>query len=732
MKDFYFLFAFLFLSGIHCLNAQVNKNKDSIPVAILDSVVVNAYISSAQKSYLPEVQGTYLYSGKKTETIGLTHMNADMANKISRQIFAKVPGVFVYDMDGAGNQVNIAVRGLDPHRGWEFNIRKDGIITNSDMYGYPASHYNMPFESIENIELVRGTGSLQYGAQFGGMLNYISKQGDSTRPFSFESMHTIGSYNLLSNYFAIGGKTGKFRYYAYIHKKTRDGYRKNEHTDAEASAVMFTYSPTDKLSIRLEWARSSYVYRVPGPLTDQQFYNNPTQATRSRNYFNPDIHVPSITIDWQLASQTKFRVTASAVLGKRSSVLFDKPTNIADTINAVTRQYNNRQVDIDQFNSYTSEARILQQYQIGRQVSVFTAGIQYMNNDLHRTQLGVGTTGSDFDLNLVTPGWGRDLHFKTKNIALFAENKWQVSKQLAFTFGARMESGQTDLSGSIQYYPDNNIPVSIKHHFPLYAAGFTYKTSENFQIYGGWSQAYRPMIFKDLIPASLYEKVDPNIRDASGYNAEIGIRGNWHFLKWDITGFILKDNNRFGTLAQTDNTGTLYLYRTNIGNSLARGAEIFIQANWLLGSKTNITVFTSTSLLHARYTEASVKSGNANVSISGNKVESAPDVTTRNGFTIQLHKLSVTGLFSYTGATYADALNTEIPPQATGATGIVPSYGIADLTIGFRFSRTIDIKTTINNLTNKQYFTKRPMFYPGPGVWPSDGRNISTTVSIRI
>ncbi|MEI9944007.1 MAG: TonB-dependent receptor plug domain-containing protein [Chitinophagaceae bacterium] len=98
----------------------------------------------------------------------------------------KYPGVFIYDMDGSGNQINIAARGLDPHRGWEFNNRKDGIITNSDMYGYPASHYSMPLESIARIELVRGTGSLQYGAQFGGMLNYVTKQGDTTRPFSFE------------------------------------------------------------------------------------------------------------------------------------------------------------------------------------------------------------------------------------------------------------------------------------------------------------------------------------------------------------------------------------------------------------------------------------------------------------------------------------------------------------------------------------------------------------------
>ena len=69
-------------------------------------------------------------------------------------------------------------------------------------------------------------------------------------------------------------------------------------------------------------------------------------------------------------------------------------------------------------------------------------------------------------------------------------------------------------------------------------------------MYAGWSQAYHPMLFKDLIPASLFEKVDPNIKDAKGYNAELGFRGNWKFLRWDINGFLLKYNNRFGTLGR--------------------------------------------------------------------------------------------------------------------------------------------------------------------------------------
>ena len=726
----------VFLQLMFCATvvlAQQDMRKDTlIKMKSLDSLIFYSYLYQNILKQLPAEQGTYIFSGKKTEVISLANTAADITNKTGRQVFAKIPGVFVYDMDGSGNQINIAARGLDPHRGWEFNIRKDGVLTNSDMYGYPASHYSMPLESIDRIELVRGTGSLQYGAQFGGMLNYVSKQGDTSRPIGFESISTVGSFNLLSTYNAIGGKLGKFRYYAYVQKKSRDGYRKSEHTESEAESVMLSYEPDKRFSIRLEWSRSKYVYQVPGPLTDSMFYADPRQATRSRNYFSPDINVPSVILNWQLAAKTKLQVTTSAVLGKRNSVLIDKTANIADTIVAATLQYNNRQVDIDRFNSYTTELRLLQLYRTGKQTSSFAAGVQYMNNDLHRTQLGKGTTGSDYDLTLVDPVWGRDMHFKTKNIALFAENKFQLLNNLSVNFGARVEMGKTDMSGKIVYYPDNQVPVSIEHHFPLLGVNISYKPGKYAELYGGWSQSYRPMLFKDLIPASVYEKIDPAIKDSKGYNAEFGIRGSRKFLRWDINGFLLQYDNRFGTLAQTDNAGNFYTYRTNIGNSFTKGAEIFIQGDWMPGKKINLSIFTSTAFVHARYTKAIVKSGNANINIQGNKVESAPDLITRNGVTLRVHKISFSALYSYTAETFADALNTMQPPKATGAVGLVPSYGLLDMNVAFRFSKNLELKMTINNCTNKQYFTKRPLFYPGPGVWSSDGRNVSITLAVRL
>ena len=204
-------------------------------------------------------------------------------------MFAKVPGVFVYDMDGTGNQINIATRGLDPHRGWEFNIRRNDALTNSDMYGYPASHFSMPMEAVARIQLVRGTGSLQYGAQFGGMLNYITKSADTTRKIGFESINSAGSFGLLNTYNAVGGRIGKVDYYAYVSKRVSSGYRDNSRSDADAQAVIITYRPSENVSIRAEFSHSRYLYQLPGAVNDSMFNADPRQSTRSRNYYSPDI-----------------------------------------------------------------------------------------------------------------------------------------------------------------------------------------------------------------------------------------------------------------------------------------------------------------------------------------------------------------------------------------------------------------------------------------------------------
>lgn len=707
-----------------------SQEKDSLVARQLNEVTVRAK-SIPDLDRLSDLSGTNIYTAKKNEVINVQSLNANIAEKTGRQIFAKVPGVFVYDMDGSGNQMNISTRGLDPHRGWEFNIRRNGAITNSDMYGYPASHYSIPMEAIERIELVRGTGSLQYGAQFGGMLNYVTKMPDSAQIVSVENITSIGSYGLLSTYLSVGGSSGKLQYQAYYSKRVSSGYRENGQSNYDAQSLLLIYSPTENIKITAELSRSNYLYHMPGQLTDQMFQSDPRQSTRSRNYFNPEIYVPSVNLDWKLSKRTELVWLTSGVLGNRNSVMFDKPANIKDEIDPITLQYAPRQVDIDNFNSYTSELRLVHRYSILGKRSIAVAGAQYINNDLHRRQLGVGTTGTDFDLTTVDGSFKRDIHYKTQNIALFFENKIQLTNALSFTAGFRSEAGNSVMSGVINYYAQEELPNRITHKFPLFGIGGEYKIGQTGSIYAGWSQAYRPVILKDIIPASTYEQVDKNLKDAQGYNLEMGYRGSIQSFRWDIGMFQLNYNNRLGMQAAYDNANNFYIYRTNIGNSATRGAEIFAEYRYKPSRNSSLSFFTSTALFDAKYTQAAIRVGATNSDISGNKVEGVPDLITRNGMTLQMPRASFTFLYSYVSDSFADPMNTK-EPSATGAVGMVPAYGLLDFNSTLLVLKNITLRVNLNNITNKQYFTKRPSFYPGPGIWSSDGRSLVLSIGFKV
>lgn len=693
----------------------------------LGQVMIMGWLERDDIERLPAIQGTEIFSGKKNEVINVTNLDANLAEKNPRQIFAKVPGVFVYDMDGTGNQVNIATRGLDPHRGWEFNIRKNGFITNSDMYGYPASHFSIPMEAIERMELVRGTGSLQYGAQFGGMLNYVTKRAKAEHGLSIESINSAGSHGLLSTYNALSGRYGATDFYADYSKRVSDGYREHSESDAQYYSLTIHQALTDTLKLEVEYARSKYLYQLPGPLMDAMFAANPRQATRHRNYYSPDIEVPAFGVEWTPSVQTTVTWKTSAIFGDRSSVLFDRTADVVDAVNPATGQYANRQVDIDNFHSRTSALKMLHRYTWAGREQALAIGVEAMRNDTHRRQQGVGTTASNYDLSLMQIGWGRDLHLKSHNLALFAENRFALTDRWSVNPGLRFESGASDMTGVIVGYVPEELPNKIKHRFTLLGVSTEYILTAASNLYAGYSQSYRPVIFKDIIPGSVLERVDKNLKDARGYTLEAGYRGDTENLRWDLSVFKLLYNNRMGTAAQFDGT-SFYNLRTNVGDSRTYGVELFLQHGLNIG-RTRWSLFTSTAWMDAEYQQAIVRIGQTNVSVSGNAVQSVPNLISRNGISMHAGPANVTLLYSYTAESYADALNTR-NPSANGAVGLVPSYGLLDIAGSYRINAHLTLRANVNNFTDKNYFTKRPEFYPGPGVWPSDGRTASVSLGL--
>src|SRR5262245_61242590 len=210
------------------LHAQhQTKSKDSVRTKTLDSIIITSYQKSARVKYLPDISGVNIFSGKKTNALKLDEATANLSQNSARTAFAKVPGLTMWEMDGAGTQLNIGSRSTDSHRSIEMNTRQNGYNTNSDVFGYPEDHYTPPMQGIQEIQLVRGSAALQFGSQFGGMMNFIMKAPDSTRPFSLESEQTAGSNGFFNSFNAVGGTKGRFSYYAYFDARHGKGWRAN-------------------------------------------------------------------------------------------------------------------------------------------------------------------------------------------------------------------------------------------------------------------------------------------------------------------------------------------------------------------------------------------------------------------------------------------------------------------------------------------------------------------------
>lgn len=697
----------------------------------LEEVLASASRLPGAAHTAPDILGTMILAGTKTTIVELADLPANLAEKTGRQIFSRVPGAFVYDMDGSGNQINVSTRGLDAHRSWELNVRQDGVLLNSDMYGYPASHYSPPMEAIESIELVRGTAALQYGSQFGGLVNYVTKGPEPGEELGFESISTLGSFGLRSTYNAVRGETGPVSFYGYMNERVSDGYRTNSRSEYSAQYVAGTVALSPALRLRAQVGHSTYVHRLPGPLTDAMFRSDPRQATRTRNYYNPDITVPALSLDWEGRGGTEITARVSAVLGPRRSVQF---VGLADRLDAVapeSGEHSSRQVDIDRYQSYTAEFRLVRPWRAGSVDQILAVGVSASDNDMHRRQQGVGTSGVDYDLTVRGGEFGRDVHYETTSGALYVEDLIRVTPTWSVVPGARLEVGRTRLLGRLAYYDPEETPRQIDHRYPLLGIRTSYRPSIWTEIYGGWSEAYRPQVMKDVLPANELEQTDPDLDDSRGWTLEAGVRGSVGArIIYDVNVFELRVNDRFGTVLRTAPDGDPLLFRTNVGASRTRGVEASVEALLYQGGGAFIRLHTATSYFDGRYVSGTVPSGEGNVEIAGNRIESVPRWINRSGLALDGERLSANLLLSYVSDSFADPRNTRTP-SPNGAVGLVPAYTVVDLNAAIRATDWLRIRAGVNNLLDRQYFTKRPEFYPGPGVWPSDGRGGQLSLEVE-
>lgn len=713
-------------------NSAFNIQKDTVTAGKnLPDVTVVGRGSKSDYQQMPEIVGTNIYAGKKNALIVLENVQGNVVMNNMRQVLAKVPGIHIWESDPSGIQIGIAARGLSPNRSLEFNVRQNGYDIAADPFGYPEAYYNPQLQAVQRIEVVRGQGSLQYGPQFGGLINYILRNGsDITKPIEFETQQTIGSNNLFNSYNAIGGKKGKINYYSFFDHRGGEGWRQNSRYYTNAGFGTVTYDFTPKFSVTAELMRSNIRSQQPGGLTDSMVYTDAQKNFRSRNWFDITWTNPAIIANYQINENTRWNTKLFATIGDRNSVGFLQPITTNDSINAATRQYNNRVVNLDKYRNYGLESRIITDYNLGGIKHTISGGVRLYTGTTHRQADGKGTTGTNYDVSVVG-NYPRDVEFASKNAAGFVENIFRITDKFLIIPGVRYEWLEGAASGR-NGYTANGEEVLLQNitrsrSFWRIGIGAEYHITKETEFYSSFAQAYRPIQFANLQAPPSTDVVDPALKDAKGYNIDLGYRGKVKsYLQFDVSGFYLQYNNRVGAITPT---GATYRLVTNVGASTSKGFEGYTEFNPLRaftsGKNSDLIIFGSYGYLDAKYS-----GDHKDANTKGKRVENAPAHIFRGGITAGYKGFLLTGQLSHVGETFSDANNT-VKPSANGQTGLIPSYTVTDVTVTYKFLKGLNIKAGVNNLTDARYFTRRGGGYPGPGALPADGRTIFVSVGAK-
>lgn len=707
------------------LNLTLNED-----VHLLKEVVVNGVMSISGMGHLSDVHDGVIYAGKKNEVLILDSLDANTAQNNPRQVLGRIPGANYSETQGSGFPSNgIGFRGLNPTQSIETNTRQNGYNIAADIYGYSEAYYLSPLEAVERVEVIRGASSLQFGPQFGGVINYIIKDGNKDKALEYSGEQTGGSFGFFNSFHSFGGQLGKLNYYSFIQYQATQGWRPNSDYRQFTGFGKLSYDVNSNLKIGLEYTLLRNRIHMPGGFDDAQYNKNSDTSYRARNWLESPWNIIAAKAAYKFSPKTSINLTSSYLFSARNLVWKneDGGPGILDSINPATQQYVNREVQREKMNSLTTEIRLLSDYQFLNMNNTIAVGVRHFVGNFKRQGGGLGTTGSDFDLTLLDPHYEYNLDFTTTNIAPFVENIFRITDKFSITPGMRYEYINSTVNG---YVTDDtsqlNSNRSKNRYIPLLGIGAQYKTTATTNVYANISQAYSPVTYDQLTPFATNSKIDPNMKDANGYNSDFGWRGTFgNYFNFDLSAFFLEYNNRIGLIELKDANGNPYTYRTNVANSAHKGFETYIEfcPTKMLHSPSsfgNISFFNSFSYIDARYTTGQY---------SGNFVEYAPKTIERFGLTYSKKRFSTTFLISNTAKSYGDASNTV--SSTDPVVGIIPAYTVMDWSASCKFNNNYDIKFGVNNLADEKYFTKRTDEYPGPGIIPAIARSFYFSFGVK-
>ncbi len=747
--------------------AQSAPAPATAPVTAAPTTTQAPAVPAASANAVPAVATTGTVVGDRQ---GLLNMEGSAAVVDSEELYTsrvfttnealrKVPGIVVRDEEGFGIRPNIGIRGLNPTRSTKTLLLEDGLFLSYSPYGDNASYFHPPMDRFSSVEVFKGTDMLRFGPQtIAGTINYVTPT-PPREPAGFVS-GTIGSRDYLNGQFNYGGWVGNFGGMVdYIHKEG-DGARDNTHHQIDDVTLkgVVQISPESALIAKFNYFREDsqvgYTGITEGELRNFGLRYNPFENDK----FNTERIGLSLTHNWDLNEavsvatsiyHTSFdrewyrqaSTTTDAMCNDRAPLVPD-PDNPGQFLNFQQQRAAGLRVNPNLCNQnqgrnrYYDTTGVQQNWSFENQISdatrnLFQAGWRFHSENQERFQInsfspsarpGLGdvtTISTTNSSQLANPGevvLGEDNDRETKAFSLWASNTFEYD-QFSITPIARVESIENTRTNNLGIGGCGTPPCSGSDEITEFIPGLAvaYQVNSRVKLFAGIHEGFAPPRVEDGIGNDGGSvEVDPE----SSVNLEVGFKSE-AILGVVVDGTYFRNN--FDNLIAVGSIagGNVPLAQ---GEALFEGFELFARVDSGKLMRTDWSVYSSvawTYLWTAEQSTAFTQVGGTNAvlgSAAGNRQPYAPEhtVTARIGY--QQRNFDINLEMVYVGEQFADFANFDNAAAATaaGQNGAAGVFGKIDAQTIFNLGATYtyeptntDIFFTVKNLFDDDYIVDR-------------------------
>ena len=590
-----------------------------------------------------------------------------------------VPGVNVRgDEGGLGSIPNIGIRGLNPSRSSKVLLLEDGAPIQPSLFISNASYYSPPVEQIGGIEVLKGASGLKYGpSNIGGVVNYLSK----TPAPGFKLTGKVGNYGYRLAELEAGGKSSSNGAIGGINliQSESNGYQGNgfKMYDILVKGGM-EVAQNQWLSLKYTHydnnINTSYVGLRPNQYSthskDNPAPNDRFITQRNAVDLNHAIEIsPETKINtlmyWSRLSRDYWR--QSIVKRTQESTVFRACNIGADCLIGRNREFQMLGIDSRVSHAYKTLG-ISNEAEFGLRLHTESQINQVVSS---KTLAYSGRLTSQEDN-------------KANSVAVYAQNRFLLSKDFALIPGVRVESYNQTRSNAA-----TGKAGSAKNVETIPQIGATWQLVPQVQAYGS--------VYKGFAPAQLAtaiddKGVDQQLAPERSTNAELGLRGRSGAFTYDSAIFSMNFSNQI--VNQSLAAG---ISKANGGKSLHQGAEMSLA--YALGRGWGING-------NATYIPVAKFVGTSSLGRDGNRIPYTPKLTSNLGVSYEKNGFNTLVSLNYVSTQYADSANT-VAQNTIGTLGEVPSFTTVNWSANYAINKDWKLFGVINNVFNKRYISSR-------------------------